>query len=315
MSGGTNAKPALLLLNVFGERLLGDALTDRFDILRLHEAEDPDALLADRGGDVVAVLSFAMKADLLDRLPNLRLIAVPGAGFDAVPVAEARARGITVANAGDAHSGDVADHAVAMVLGFLHRIPELHDTVLSGGWKTNGVPPRRRGMTAQRVGILGLGNIGKEIAKRMAPFGCEIAWWSPSQKDVPWPRKESVEALAEWSTVLIVAARGDAKGLVDAAALKALGPEGLICNISRGAVIDEDAMIAALKDGSLGGAALDVFETEPTPPERWKDVPNVLLAPHYAGLAETAGQALRRAAIANLTTVLDGGPVVNEVTG
>ncbi len=306
-------KPALLLFNQNSERLLGGALDDRFEIIRLWQARDPDALLSERGDEVIATLTTRFDATLLDRLPNLRLIAVPGAGYENVAIDAARARGITLANAGDTHSADVADHAVALTLASIHHLPELQAWVREGRWSTSGFPERRRAMSAQRFGIVGLGNIGTAIAERLTPFGGEIAWWSPRDKSVPWPRRNSLLELARWCTTLIVATRGNAEGLIDDEAIAAVGPEGLIVNITRGGVIDENALIAALRDGRLGRAALDVFEGEPTSPQRWRDVPNAILTPHVAGVSHESMVRLRSAAIDNLRSVLDGGPVVNEI--
>lgn len=305
-------KPALLLARPAWERLLDGALDERFELVRLWQ--DPDALLAERGDAIVAALTTRLDAALLDRLPNLRLVATPGTGYENIDVAAARARGITVANAGDAHSTEVADHAVALTLAAVHRLPELQAWMRAGHWTAESAVERRRGMSAQRFGIVGLGNIGAAVAERLAPFGGAIAWWSRRDKPAPWPRKESLLALAAWSTVLVVATRGDAAGLIDADTIAAVGPEGLLVNVSRGTVIDEDALIDALRSGRLGRAALDVFAEEPTPPERWRDVPNVLLTPHVAGTSYEAAARLREAAVQNLTSVLDGGPVVNELT-
>lgn len=307
-------KPGLLLRTEGAERILGGALADRFDFIRLWQADDADELLASRGTDVVAVLTTEIDGVLIERLPNLRLISVIGAGYDKVDVEAARRRGITVSNAGDAHSSEVADHAVALTLASIHRLPEMAALVRDGRWGDERLP-RRRGMSEQRFGIVGLGNIGTAIAERLDPFGGEIAWWSRHAHPAPWPRRDSLADLAEWCSVLIVAARGDAGRLIDADTIAAVGSDGLIVNISRGSVIDEDAMIAALKDGRLGGAALDVFAEEPTPPSRWRDVPNVILTPHVAGISHEAGARLREAAIRNLESVLDGTPVVNEITG
>ena len=309
------SKPVLLLCEPSAERLLGDALFDRFDRLRLWEASDTDALLQARGGEVVATLTTALDARSLDRLPNLRLIAVPGAGYENIDVAAARKRGIKVANAGDAHSVDVADHAVMLTLASIHRLPDMRAWVRDGDWRRAGSPERRHAMSAQQFGIVGLGNIGTAIAKRLAPFGGEIAWWAPHAKEAPWPRRDSLLDLAGWCTALIVATRGDADRLIDAATIEAVGPDGLIVNITRGSVIDENALIAALCAGTLGRAALDVFEEEPTPPTRWRDVPNVIITPHVAGVSQESLERLHDAAVRNLTTVLDGGPVVNELSG
>ena len=308
------SKPLLLLCDASADRLLGDALADRFDRLKLWEASDPDALLRDRGGEVIAALTTRLGSAMIDRLPNLRLIAVPGAGFEHIDVAAARARGVTVSNAGDAHSGDVADHAVALTLASIHRLPDMEAWVSNGSWVRSGSPERRQALSAQRYGIVGLGNIGTAIAERLAPFGGKIAWWAPHEKDAAWPRRDSLRDLANWCTVLIVATKGDAEGLIDAATIASVGPDGLIVNISRGSVLDEDALIAALRAGTLGRAALDVFIEEPTQPSRWRGVPNVILSPHVAGVSHESIKRLHEAAVRNLLTVFDGGMVVNEIT-
>ena len=307
-------KPVLLLCEPSSERLLGEALAGRFDRLRLWEASDTDALLEARGAEVIAALTTTLDAHAIDRLSNLRLIVVPGAGYENIDVAAARKCGVTVANAGDAHSADVADHAVALTLASIHRLPDMHAWVRDGDWEQAGSPKRRHAMSAQRFGIVGLGNIGTAIAERLAPFGGEIAWWAPHDKEAEWPRRNSLLDLADWCTVLIVASRGDAEGLIDAATIEAVGRDGLIVNITRGSVIDEDALIAALQTGTLGRAALDVFAEEPTPPARWRDVPNVNLSPHVAGVSYESLRRLHDAAVRNLLTVLDGGPVVNRLT-
>jgi lactate dehydrogenase-like 2-hydroxyacid dehydrogenase len=308
------SRPALLLQSEYTDRLLDGALAGRFEVIRPWMATDPHAVIEGRGGDVIATLTTHVDAWLLDRLPNLRLIVAPGAGYENIDVAAARARGVKIANAGDTHSADVADHALALVLASVHRLPEAQDCIRSGRWMSGAQPPSRRAMSAQRFGIVGLGNIGTAIAERLAPFGGEIAWWSRTAKETPWPRKASLTELAQWCTALIVATRGDAAGLIDAEVISAVGSQGLIVNIARGAVVDQEALIAALKEGRLGCAALDVFTKEPTPPEPWRDTPNVILTPHIAGVSRESTMRLREAAIRNILTVLDGGPLVHEVS-
>jgi hydroxypyruvate reductase len=307
-------KPGLLLWSEGAQQLLGDALSDEFEIIRLWQALDFDAVLRERGKEIIATLTSELDSAVLDRLPNLRLVAVPGAGYEKIDVALLRARGIRIANAGDAHSSDVADHAVALAIASIQRLTEMHAWVLEGCWSRHGAPPRRRGMSAQRFGIVGLGHIGTAIARRLVPFGAEIAWWSRQHRPAPWPRRDSLLDLARWCTTLIIATRGDAVKLIDANIISAVGPDGLIVNIARGRVIDEEALIAALKQGRLGRAALDVFMEEPTPPERWRDVPNVILSPHVAGASYESIHRLRDAAILNIRSALHGGPVAHEVS-
>ena len=309
----TSGKPGLLLFTSNMDRMCAP-VAERFDVLRLWS--EGDAAIRERGADVVAILTSGqdrIDAALLDRLPKLRLIVAVGAGYERVDIAAAKRRGVTVANAGDTHSGDVADHAVALTLAVIQQVLPGDTWVRSGTWEIKGYPPVRRALSAERFGILGLGRIGRAIANRLAPFGAEIAWWGPTDRPAGWPRHESALALAAWCTTLIVAVRGDAIALVDRQVIDAVGRDGYIINIARGQVIDEDALIAALRDGRLGGAGLDVFREEPAPPGRWANVPNVVLSPHVAGVTTVAMARLRDTAVRNLKTALEGGAVVNEI--
>jgi lactate dehydrogenase-like 2-hydroxyacid dehydrogenase len=202
---------------------------------------------------------------------------------------------------------------VALSLAVIQRIVPNDTWVRSGTWETKGYPPIRRALSAERFGILGLGRIGRAIANRLVPFGGEIGWWGPTDRPASWPRHESALALATWCTTLIVAVRGDAVALVDRGVIDAVGHDGCIINIARGQVIDEDALIAALRGGRLGGAGLDVFRAEPTPPGRWADIPNVVLSPHVGGVTTEAMARLRDTAVRNLRTALEGGAVVSEI--
>jgi hydroxypyruvate reductase len=306
-------KPGLLLFTSNMDRMC-EPITERFDVLRLWS--EGDVAIRERGAEVVAILTAGkdpIDAPLMQRLPKLRLIVAVGAGYEGVDVCAARSRGITVANAGDTHSSDVADHAVALTLAVIQQVLAGDAWVRSGTWQAKGYPPMRRALSAERFGILGLGRIGSAIAHRLTPFGAEIGWWGPTERTAEWPRHESALALAAWCTTLIVAARGDAVALVDRRVIDAVGRDGYIINIARGQVIDEDALIAALRDGRLGGAGLDVFRDEPAPPGRWANVANVVLSPHVAGVTVEAMARLRDTAVRNLKTALEGGAVVNEI--
>lgn len=307
-------KPGLLLCSERVEHLLDAALADRFDVLPLWQARDPGTVISQRGTDVVVALTTHMDTVLMDCLPNLRLIVVPGAGYEGIDVAATHERGISVSNAGSAHSTEVADHAVALILASVHRLPDMDELVRTGRWRETTQSMYRQGMSVQRFGIVGIGNVGNAVAERLAPFGGRIAAWSPNSKSNRWPRRESLLDLARWCTALIVTTRGDATGLIDAKTINCVGPDGLIVNVSRGAVIDEDALISALKEGRLGRAALDVFVDEPTAPDRWHNVPNTILSPHVAGVSREAIAHLRDAVRRNLMSVLDDSPLVNEIT-
>ena len=311
-----SAKPGLLMFYPYMVHMAGEAAS-RFELVKLWEASDIDAAISAKGASVVAILTtgqdYAINAALFDRLPALKLIVAVGSGYAGVDVASARSRGIMVANAGDTHSGDVADHAIGLAFGLVQQLVPGDAYVREGTWAEKGFPPHRRALSAHRFGILGMGLIGRAIAERLVPFGCEIGWWGPNPKSVPWPRHDSPLALAKWCTTLMVAARGDSLDLVDRDVIDAVGADGYIVNVSRGGVIDEDALIEALRERRLAGAGLDVFREEPIPAARWRDVPGTILSAHMAGQTTQAMARLRSAAARNLLTALDGGAVVNEI--
>lgn len=311
-----SCKPGLLMFYPYMEYMAGEAAA-RFDLVKMWEEPDFEAAITAKGASVAAILTTGqdhpIDAALIGRLPALKVIVAVGSGYAGVDVAAARARGVTVANAGDTHSGDVADHAIALAFALVQRLFPGDAYVRDGSWEAKGYPPHRRALSGERIGILGLGLIGQAVAERLVPFGCEIGWWGPNDKPVPWQRHDSPLALARWCTTLIVAARGDCLGLVDRAMIAALGTDGHIVNVSRGGVIDEDALIEALRAGQLAGAGLDVFRDEPTSAARWRDVPGTILTAHVAGQTAEAMARLRQAAALNLLTALDGGAVVNEI--
>ncbi len=311
-----SAKPGLLMFYPYMVHMAGEAAS-RFELLKMWEESDLDAAIAAKGQSVVAILTTGqdhpINAALIDRLPALKVIVAVGSGYAGVDVAAARARGVTVANAGDTHSDDVADHAIGLAFALVQQLFPGDAYVRAGTWAEKGFPPHRRALSAERFGILGLGLIGQAVAARLVPFGCEIGWWGPNDKPVPWQRHDSPLALAQWCTTLIIAARGDSLGLVDRAMIDAVGSDGHIVNVSRGGVIDEDALIEALRAGRLGGAGLDVFRDEPASPTRWRDIPNTILSAHMAGQTTQAMARLRSAAARNLLTALDGGAVINEI--
>ncbi|MDB5715847.1 MAG: 2-hydroxyacid dehydrogenase [Sphingomonadales bacterium] len=311
------ALPKLLVMSQAIETMVKPPESE-FELVRLDANPDRDAFLRENGAGIALALSSGMErldAARLALLPDLELIVVVAAGTAAVDLDEAASRGIEVTNAGDLNSADVADFAITLMLAHVRDVIGHDRYVREDRWPDARMKPGRS-VGAQRVGIVGLGHIGQAIAARLVPFGTEIAWWGPRAKpDALWRRVGSLEALAEWSTILIVAARGDdsSRGLISADVIRALGPEGLIVNVSRGFVIDEQAMVAALKDGSLGGAALDVFEHEPFRGSEWADVPNVLMAPHVAGATREAFSAVFAGALDNLRRHVAGQPVLRRV--
>lgn len=245
----------------------------------LTEAERPRVKALLHAGE------FKLTPEFLEGLPNLSLIAVMTAGYEGVDVAWCRAHGIEVTYAGGVNADDVADHAMGLLLACARDMHVQDRQVREGRWRLEDRLAPQPSLTGRRVGIVGLGHIGAAIARRCEPFRLHVAWWGPRPKNAPWPRAESLLRLAADSDILVVACPGgDAtRGLVSAEVIDAVGPQGMIVNVSRGSVVDEDALIDALKAGRLRRAALDVFQTEPTPAERWADAPGTLLTPHRAG--------------------------------
>ncbi|WP_333587748.1 2-hydroxyacid dehydrogenase [Phenylobacterium sp.] len=247
-----------------------------------------DLAEADRGAvrAIAHAGEIVLEPAFLETLPNLSLIATISVGYDGVDVPWCRARGIEVTHADGLNAEDVADHAVGLLLASWRNLVEGDRLVRSGGWAAEHRLGARPALRGRKVGIVGLGHIGQACARRVEAFGMEAAWWGPNPKpEAPWPQAASLLALAQASDILIVACRADAsnRGLISAEILDALGPRGLLINVARGSVVDEDALIAALKDKRLGRAALDVFWQEPTPAARWEGVPNTVLSPHAAG--------------------------------
>lgn len=309
--------PRLLVMSPTIEKMVRPPETE-FDIMRFSPTGDRDAYLAANGAGIEMVLTSGaerLDAARLALLPDLKLIAAVAAGVSGIDLEAAAGRGIVVTNAGDLNAGDVADFAITLMLGHIRELVVNDRYVREGRWP-DARRPLGRSVAAQRIGIIGLGNIGQAIATRLAPFEAEIAWWGPRAKpDVAWTRFDTLEQLAAWSTVLIIAVRGDdsTRGLISADVIKAVGPEGLIVNISRGLVIDEEAMISALKDGLLGAAGLDVFEHEPIDGSAWADVPNVIMAPHVAAATRDSIDRVLAGALENLRRHVAGQTVLRRI--
>jgi lactate dehydrogenase-like 2-hydroxyacid dehydrogenase len=264
------------------------ALEPGYRVLRLWDYLDRLAFLEGPGREVQAIVhagDVRLSRDLLSEMPRLGLIACVSVGYDGVDVAWCRAQGVAVTHARGLNAEDVADHAVGAFLAAWRGIVTGDSLVRQGRWTPAERMRPRPGLTGRKAGIVGLGHIGEAVARRLEPFGMVVSWWGPNPKDSRWPMAAGLTALAADSDALFVCCRGDAANhhLISRAVIEALGPRGCLVNVARGSVVDEDALIAALRDGRLGMAALDVFETEPTPAGRWADVPNTVLTPHTAG--------------------------------
>lgn len=299
---------------------LSAGLPGPFTVERLWEVADLPAFLADRGDRVAVIVTvgeFPLAPELLAGLPNLKLIACITAGYDAIDIGWCRAHGVAVTHSPAVNAEDVADHAVGAAIAAWRGIVAGDRWVREGRWTpTDRGSMQRRSLKGRAVGVVGLGHIGQAIGERMQAFGTRIAWWGPNPKpDAAWPRAESLLALAEASDLLFVAVRaGPAnRHLVDGPVIEAVGPQGLVCNVSRGPVVDQAALIAALKDGRLGMAALDVFDPEPTSAELWRDIPQAVLTPHTAGATQESVPAMIALTRENLRRFFAGEPLATPI--
>ena len=280
-------------------------LESAFTMHRYDLATDKAALLAAVGGDIRGIATrgeLGASAEVIAALPRLEVISVYGVGYDAVNLDACRARGIRVTNTPDVLTKDVADLGVAMMLVQSRGMIGAETWVRDGSWAEKGLYPLKRRVWGKRAGVLGLGRIGFEIAKRLAGFDLEIAYSDVSTKDFApdsWRFVADPVALAKDVDFLFVtlAASTATRHIVGKDVIEALGPEGMLINISRASNIDQEALLAALENRALGSAALDVFEGEPKLDPRFLALDNVLVQPHHAsGTVETRkamGQLMR----------------------
>ena len=304
--------PPILVMQPHLEGLVA-RLEASFTVLRAWAEPDPAAEQAVQA--VVVAGEFPLDKARLAAMPALKLIACFTSGYDGIDVAWARARGLVVTHAPGVNHEDVADHALGLILASRRAIVQGDHAVRSGGW-TAAHKTITLSLGGQKLGLVGLGRIGEAVARRCAVMNMEIAWWGPRAKPgAAWPRHDSLMELARWADILVVGSRADEanRGLVSAEVIAALGPRGLLVNVARGQLVDEDALIAALRSGALGAAALDVYVEEPTPAARWADAPNTVLTPHTAGATRQAVGAMFDLLFANLEAVLGGAAPLTPV--
>ena len=291
-------RPDLYLLSGVSSALEA-ALAARFT---LHRADPPATTRAIVGGGTSVV-----DTALLDRLPVLEIVAIHGVGHDAIDLAATRARGVVVTTTPDVLTDDVADLAIGLMLAVQRRIVANDRAVREAGWQ---VPLARRA-SGRRIGIYGLGQIGKAIAARARPFACELHYTARTAKtDVEGVFHADIASLAAACDVLILAAPGGAatRHIVDAAVLAALGPDSILVNIARGSLVDEPALVAALRSGAIAGAGLDVFADEPVVPDALVAMEQVVLSPHQGSGTVVARADMAALVVANLDAHFAGSP-------
>ncbi|MGW8279289.1 2-hydroxyacid dehydrogenase [Sphingomonas aurantiaca] len=291
-------RPDLYLLSGVSSALEA-ALAARFT---LHRADPPATTRAIVGGGTSVV-----DTALLDRLPALQIVAIHGVGHDGIDLVATRARGVVVTTTPDVLTDDVADLAIGLMLAVQRRIVANDRTVREGGWQ---VPLARRA-SGRRIGIYGLGQIGKAIAARARPFACELHYTARTAKtDVEGVFHADIASLAAACDVMILAAPGGAatRHIVDAGVLAALGPDSILVNIARGSLVDEPALVAALRSGAIAGAGLDVFADEPVVPDALVAMEQVVLSPHQGSGTIVARADMAALVVANLDAHFAGSP-------
>lgn len=294
---------------------------ERFDLLDCRGKAPVDTFSVEQLKPIRAMITAGgqvIPAVVLDTLPSLEAIICYGTGYDGIDFAETKARRIAVGNSPAANAASVADLALTLMLAVTRKLLPADDYLRSGAWASAKPSPLMTpppGMTGRKIGIYGMGEIGRKIAVRAAAFETEVGYFSRSRHDVPYTYLSSLEALAEWCDVLIIAVRAgrDTHHMIDAAMLKRLGTDGTLINISRGSVVDQKALVEALDNNVIAGAGLDVYEKEPHAPDALTRFPNVVLTPHVGGHTLDGHRRMQDCVIANLDAFFAGKPLAYPV--
>ncbi len=316
-------KKPLLLVLVFLSEEHRALVSERFELIYApneglgKDRSNGQAQIATRGQDIRVVLTNGtngLLAEEIDALPHLELICTVGVGFENVARERARERGIPVCNAAGTNDDAVADHAMAILLAAIRRLPFLNSGVRHGLWRDD--IPRPPHVSGRRMGIFGLGNIGRKVAKRAQGFDMEIGYHSRTRRDETGFRWfDDILGLAEWCDFLVVCAPGGKATyhIVNEQVLNALGPQGVVVNVARGTLVDTDAVAAALRDKRIWAAALDVYEGEPTPPKALLEFDNAILTPHIGGISPQAIHASVVRFLENAEAHYGGRPLLTPV--
>lgn len=284
---------------------------------RLALAADADEATA---GEARVLLVPGLKdvtAELIGRLPALELVVATSVGLDHVDLDACRRRGLAVTNAGDAFSADSADYAVGLLIAVLRRIAAAEAYLRRGRWATDGEYPLATKVSGKRVGIVGLGRIGSQVARRLAAFGCPVAYHSRSPKpSSPYRFVPTVRALAADSDVLVLscALTEETRRVVDREVMEALGKDGVLVNVGRGGLVDEPELVRCLREGVIGGAGLDVFDKEPDVPAELLAMDNVVLSDHRAVFTPESFRGVLDVVAGNLEAFFAGRPLLSPVT-
>ena len=307
----TAIKPDVLALGP-AFALLPKVMGEMERYFTVHHRHDYPTVLDDKLSQRIRGLATeanrGARRDLLGLLPKLEIIALFGVGLDLVDLPAARERNLPVTNTPGAVAREVADLAIGMMLASMRQIVFADHFVRAGRWK-QGPLPLGRSVHGKTLGVIGLGGIGRAIADRAVAFGMRVVYYGPRRKPgAPYTHVSDLVALAKESDVLMVACKGgpETHHLVSEAVISALGPQGTLINVARGSVVEEAALIAALKTGTLGFAALDVFENSPNINEAFLTLPNVIVQPHQGSAARETREAMGLQVVDNLRAHFEG---------
>jgi len=311
----------VLIYSRFPKALM-QRIGERFELMDAAGKPPHEVFTSDRLSGIRAMVtagSTPLRGGMMDRLPKLGAIVCYGTGYDGVDLDAAAQRNIAVGHSPGANAASVADIAVILMLAATRRLLAADNYVRSGDWAAAKPSPMMRpqpGMPGRKVGVYGMGEIGRKIAARVAAFEAEVGYFSRSRHDVSYQYFPTLEALADWCSVLMIAVRAgaDTHHVVNADILKRLGEDGCVVNIARGSVIDQAALVRALTDKTIASAGLDVYAKEPHAPDALTAFPNVALTPHIGGHTLESHVAMQDCVIANLTTFFEGKPLAYPVS-
>ena len=314
-----NSGPELLIVAPMMPFVM-EALERDYTTHRLWEQADRTAYLAAHGTEIRGVATnggVGLNPQIMAALPTLEMVAIYGVGLDAIDLHESARRGLKVSTTPDVLTADVADQGLALLLAVARRLPYGDRYVRAGQWATKGEMPLTTRLGGKRAGIVGLGRVGQALARRLSALDLEVLYTDQVQlPGQPYPFLPDILRLAAAVDFLIVAAAGgdSTRKLVNAEVLEQLGPQGILINVSRGTIVDEEALVQALQGGTLGGAGLDVFAAEPHVPPGLLALDNVVLAPHAASGTRESRREMGELVLANLKAHFSGEALPTPVT-
>ena len=311
-------KPEVLLIGELVPHVMQE-LEDKYTLFKMYEADDPQAFLKEAGGKIRAIATgntYGVTAEIIDACPALEIISSVGVGTDGHDVEHARKRGVQVCNTPDVLNDDVANLALLLLLSTTRNFVTHDRFVRAGRWEHEGDPPLTRGVANKQIGIVGMGRIGRVIAEKLQVFHCKVAYFARNERpEVPYRYYADLVEMARDSAALIVIVPGGpaTEGMVGRAVMDALGPEGVLVNVARGSVVDEEELVKALQEGRLGGAGLDVFADEPKVPEALYHMDHVVLQPHQGSATVETRRAMGELMLENLAAHFAGKPLISPL--